>query len=175
MHKAKCRFTFNQLTLLATSAAIWLLASCAAPSQAPLTAEPQVSQANGDTYTYDGTVGNRASIFTLTWQSDGNVQGHYQDLADGAGTTYQLKGNNTRNGELVLTEYTAGKQSAILTLKKSLANGGITWSGKMHNTDGRVWKVSFSRRPQKNEEINECCFLQHHGPAEPWVGEFFHV
>jgi len=175
MHPAILRSTLNQLTLLATSAAIWLLASCAAPTQGPVTAEPQVSQPNGDTHTYDGTVGNRTSIFTLTWQSDGNVQGHYQDLEDGAGMTYQLKGNNTRNGELVLTEYTAGRQSAILTLKKSLANGRITWSGKMHNTDGRVWKVSFSRRPQKSEEINECCYLQHRGAADRLLAEFFHV
>lgn len=175
MHPAILRSILNQLTLLATSAAIWLLSSCAAPSQGPVTAEPQFSQPNGDTHTYDGTVGNRTSIFTLTWHSDGNVQGHYQDLADGAGMTYQLKGNNTRNGELVLTEYTAGKQSAILTLKKSLANGRITWSGKMHNTDGRVWKVSFSRRPQKNEEINECCCLQHRGAADCLVTEIFHV
>lgn len=175
MHTTPRRFLLNQLTLLAMTAVIWLLASCATPTQSPVTAEAPADQPYGDTHSYNGTVGKRTATFTLTWQSDGNVLGNYQDLADGPGMTYQLKGNNTRNGELVLTEYTAGKQSAILTLKKSLANGRITWSGKMHNTDGRVWKVSFSRRPQNDEEINDCCCLQDRRAADRWVGEFFHV
>lgn len=98
----------------------------------------------GTAQAYAGTVGSRSAIFTLTWQPDGNVVGSYYHPADGA--TYQLRGKNTSDGQLVLTETTAGIQSAIITLKKTISGSLITWSGTMHNTDGRVIPVSFSRR-----------------------------
>jgi len=102
--------------------------------------------AYGTIQNYGGSVGSRYAMFQLTWQPDGNVVGSYYHPADNGTITYQLKGKNTANGQLVLTEYTQGRQTAILTLNKSINQGLITWSGNMHNTDGRVIPVSFTRR-----------------------------
>jgi hypothetical protein len=102
--------------------------------------------AYGTVQNYGGNVGSRFALFQLTWQPDGNVVGSYYHPADNGAITYTLRGKNTANGQLVLTEYTRGNQTAILTLNKSIQQGLITWSGKMHNTDGRVIPVSFTRR-----------------------------
>ena len=102
--------------------------------------------AYGTLQNYGGYVGSRFALFQLTWQPDGNVVGSYNHPADNGAITYILRGKNTANGQLVLTEYTRGSQTAILTLNKSIQQGLITWSGKMHNTDGRVISVSFTRR-----------------------------
>ena len=87
-------------------------------------------------------------MFVLTWQADGNVVGHYYH-PDNSGVILKLKGKNTGHGELVLTEYAAEVQSAILTLKKTTSRGLIVWSGKMHNTDqhgSHVLDVTFTRK-----------------------------
>ena len=97
----------------------------------------------GKSQAYSGSVGARAAIFTLTWAEDGNVAGRYYHLGDGV--VFQLKGKNTTDGQLVLTEFANGTQSAILTLSKSVSQRLITWTGEMHNTDGRVLAVTFSR------------------------------
>lgn len=102
--------------------------------------------AYGTIQDYGGQVGSRFAYFQLTWQADGNVVGSYYHPSDNGAITYTLRGKNTANGQLVLTEYTRGSQTAILTLNKSINQGLITWSGKMHNTDGRVIPVSFTRR-----------------------------
>ena len=98
----------------------------------------------GKSQAYSGSVGSRAAIFTLTWAEDGNVAGRYYHPGDGV--VFQLKGKNTSDGQLVLTEFANGTQSAILTLSKSVSQRFITWTGKMHNTDGGVIPVTFSRR-----------------------------
>lgn len=98
----------------------------------------------GKSQAYSGSVGSRAAIFTLTWAEDGNVAGSYYHPGDGV--VFQLKGKNTSDGQLVLTEFANGTQSAILTLSKSVSQCFITWTGKMHNTDGGVIPVTFSRR-----------------------------
>ena len=102
----------------------------------------------GTAQTYVGSVGVHSAVFVLTWQPDGNVVGHYYH-PDNSGVIFKLKGKNTGHGELVLTEYAADVQSAIITLKKSTSRGLIVWSGKMHNTDkhdSRVLDVSFTRK-----------------------------
>ena len=102
----------------------------------------------GTAQTYVGSVGVHSAVFVLTWQADGNVVGHYYH-PDNSGVILNLKGKNTGNGELVLTEYAAEVQSAILTLKKTTSRGLIVWSGKMHNTDqhgSHVLDVTFTRK-----------------------------
>ncbi len=102
----------------------------------------------GTAQTYVGTVGVHAAVFVLTWLPDGNVTGHYYH-PDNSGVIFKLKGKNTAHGELVLTEYAADRQSAVITLKKSTSRGLIVWSGKMHNSErheGHVLDVSFSRK-----------------------------
>lgn len=126
----------------------FLFNSCTTPvapdPNATVPPAQDLSVAYGTAQTYAGSVGSRSAIFTLTWIPDGNVTGSYYHPADGA--IYQLRGKNTSDGQLVLTETTAGIQSAIITLKKSITGGLITWTGTMHNTDGRVIPVSFTRR-----------------------------
>lgn len=125
------------------------LIACTPPAS-DSTASNQVNQlddfAYGTVQNYGGSVGSRFAMFQLTWQPDGNVVGSYYHPDASGSITYQLKGKNTANGQLVLTEYTQGRQTAILTLNKSIRQGLITWSGNMHNTDGRVIPVSFTRR-----------------------------
>lgn len=101
---------------------------------------------SGVSQTYVGKVGARAAIFILRWSVNGNVEGQYSHPDDGGTMIYQLKGINTADGEMQLTEYTKGKQSAVVTLRKSVANGLILWNGPMHNTDGRVLPVTMTRR-----------------------------
>lgn len=90
---------------------------------------------DGDTHCFYGIVGNRNSSFALIWQSYGNAEGHYQELA----------------------------------------YSGIISSGETRNTNGRVWKVSFSRRPPNDQEIDDCSCLQERGAANRGACELFHV
>ena len=138
-------------TLSFITAASFTLLSCTPPADTTPAANQTVPgqvdyYVYGTQQNYGGTVGSRFAYFQLTWQPDGNVSGSYYHPADNGAITYQLRGKNTANGQLVLTEFTNGSQSAILTLSKSINQGLITWSGKMHNTDGRVIPVSFTRR-----------------------------
>ncbi len=126
------------------------LVSCVSTtsSSAPSQAAYEESAPVGNAQTYVGSVGVHSAVFVLTWQSDGNVTGHYYH-PDNSGVIFKLRGKNTSLGELVLTEYAAEVQSAVITLKKSTAHGLIVWSGKMHNTEkheGKVLDVSFTRK-----------------------------
>lgn len=140
------KVTLALITILGFS-----LVSCTPPASSSSAAnDMEANQLNdyvyGTVQNYGGSVGSRFAFFQLTWQPDGNVAGSYYHPADNGAITYQLRGKNTANGQLVLTEYTSGRQTAILTLNKSIVQGLITWSGNMHNTDGRVIPVSFTRR-----------------------------
>lgn len=124
------------------------LGSCGAPTTPPVPTADETSAPLGTAQTYVGSVGVHSAVFVLTWQPDGNVSGHYYH-PDNSGVIFKLKGKNTGHGELVLTEYAADVQSAVITLKKSTSRGLIVWSGKMHNTanhDGRVLDVTFTRK-----------------------------
>ncbi len=143
MHNYNIMKKYLSITALPFFALI--LSSCVPPAT-----QPEATQNTyipmGTSQTYVGTVGSRSAIFILTWQPDGNVTGQYNHPDDGPSVVYQLRGSNTSEGQLVLTEYTGSSQSAIITLKKSISQGLISWNGKMHNTDGRVMPVSLTRR-----------------------------
>lgn len=132
---------------IATLLLISVLSSCAPPaadsSTQSETLDPPIY---GKAQTYIGTVGTRDAVFTLDWQADGIVNGYYYNTDVGPGIRYVLKGNNTASGELVLTEYSPSVQTAVITLKKSVSRGQITWSGKMHNTDGNIRPVKLTRQ-----------------------------
>ncbi len=128
------------------------LVACAPPVKPPAPPLPPTDDASitpiGTAQTYVGSVGVHSAVFVLTWQPDGNVVGHYYH-PDNSGVIFKLKGKNTGHGELVLTEYAADVQSAIITLKKTTSRGLIVWSGKMHDTDkhdSHVLDVSFTRK-----------------------------
>ena len=128
------------------------LGSCVAPTKpdVPSATADDTSASLGAAQTYIGSVGVHSAVFVLSWLPDGTVAGHYYH-PDNSGVIFKLKGKNTALGELELTEYAAGVQSAIITLKKSKSRGLIVWSGKMHNTDkhdSRVLDVSFTRKAE---------------------------
>jgi hypothetical protein len=133
---------------LIISTVVLSLVSCAPPAgtigNAP--SEESLGFAYGTVQQYGGNVGSKFAMFQLTWQADGAVVGTYHHPSDPNPINYQLRGENTDQGELVLLEYTKGKQTAIITLKKSISGELITWSGKMINSDGRVIPVSLTRR-----------------------------
>jgi hypothetical protein len=113
----------------------------------PAQTNPIDEEVFGKAHFYGGNVGKQFTMFQLTWQENGNVSGFYYHPPYNSSKLYELKGKNTSSGELVLTEYTHGSQSAILTLKKSHQKELIEWTGTMHNTDGNVLPVNFTRRP----------------------------
>lgn len=93
---------------------------------------------------YVGFVGRLEARFQLSWQSDGTVNGSYH-YPDRSGTTYTLLGNNPREGELYLSEFTDGLLSARCVLHKRLEEGLIIWEGRMTNVDGRHFAMAFAR------------------------------
>jgi hypothetical protein len=95
--------------------------------------------------TYIGNVGKLDAIFHLKWLPDGTVQGYYYYPKRGAEKSYLLLGNNHAEGKLYLEEYTDKNLSARIYLTKSVADGNITWSGTMHNLDGRTLNINLSR------------------------------
>jgi hypothetical protein len=134
--------------LIPITMAMLALIACTPPASKSTTGSSVNSldeDTNGTVQQYGGSVGSRYANFQLTWKTSGNVVGSYEHPADHGAIRYQLKGINTADGQLVLTEYTQGRQTAILTLNKSISQSLITWSGTMHNTDGRVIPVSFTR------------------------------
>jgi len=124
-----------------------VLSCCVPPAANPSTqSETPDPPIYGQSQTYIGTVGTRDAVFTLDWQDGGIVNGSYYHTDVGPGIRYVLKGKNTASGELVLTEYSPTVQTAVITLKKSVSRGTITWSGKMHNTDGNIRPVKLMRQ-----------------------------
>ena len=101
---------------------------------------------------YGGKVGELEAVFFLEFTGTGNrVDGHYYYPSRGKEKSYMLKGSNPKEGVLLLEEYTTGadgKQtlSANCRLTKSIEKGRIIWSGEMNNTDGRKFKMMFSRK-----------------------------
>jgi hypothetical protein len=116
-------------------------------SDHPTQTNPIDDEVYGTAHFYGGNIGKKFTMFQLTWQENGNVAGFYYHPPYNSSKLYELKGKNTGSGELILTEYTSGNQSAILTLKKSIKKELIEWTGTMHNTDGGVFPVNFTRRP----------------------------
>ena len=93
---------------------------------------------------YQGSVGKMRAIFSLTWHDDRTVTGAYS-YPDRPGVVYRLSGNNPREGQLYLEEYTGNTLSARCFLQKELTGNSIIWRGRMQNTDGREFPMHFSR------------------------------
>ena len=96
-------------------------------------------------HVYVGSVGRLKAVFSLDWAANGTVSGVYCNPTRDASMIYTLIGDNPREGFIRLREYTHSNLTARLELRKSLTPGWIIWSGKMHNTDGRVLDVTFQR------------------------------
>lgn len=97
-------------------------------SAAGNTASPAITQ----TKTLKGSVGNLSAIYSLTWHSDGTINGTY-NYPGRPGNVYTLTGRDFKNGNIELTEYTDSKPTANcnLTLQQNC------YVGQMNNTDGR--------------------------------------
>jgi hypothetical protein len=93
--------------------------------------------------TYVGYVGQRNAIFYLNWLPNGRISGTY--YYPGRNRTYDLSGNNFKEGEVYLDEYTDGELTARIGLTKYIVANQIVWTGIMQNTDGRRFEISFSR------------------------------
>ena len=101
---------------------------------------PCLLQAND----YQGSVGKMKAVFSLTWHDDRTVTGTYS-YPDRPGLVYRLSGNNPREGQLYLEEYTGNTLSARCFLQKELTGSAIVWKGRMVNTDGREFPMHFAR------------------------------
>ena len=91
---------------------------------------------------YEGHVGKLKAVFKIEWGGDKSVGGTYW-YPSRKGVVYTLDGEFGADGKLILREYTGGKLTAVLTLSDAGRGGKIRWSGKMKNTDGREFEVSF--------------------------------
>ncbi len=104
--------------------------------------------AHAESYGYTGKVGSKVAYLTIEWPKGSAkkagwfITGSYSLVENDK--TYQLRGQNPRQGRLVLEEYTGDKRTATIRLKKSKVKGKITWSGTMYNADGRKIPVKFS-------------------------------
>lgn len=83
---------------------------------------------------YTGVVGNTPVKASLTFAND-QVTGTY--TSNTSGKTYRLEGDNSIQGVATLVEFTFNEKSkewvatAKASLRKSVKNGNITWSGTM--------------------------------------------
>jgi|GEM_PF-1564008 len=93
---------------------------------------------------YTGAVGRLEARFSLDFHDDGSVKGRYS-YPSRKGVVYTLRGTNPRPGELYLEEYTGRELTARCYLVKELTGEAVVWEGEMHNTDGRVFPMWFSR------------------------------
>lgn len=94
---------------------------------------------------YTGNVGRQQAVYSITWNPDRTVSGTYYYPNWNQGTTYRLIGNNHTDGKLYLEEYTGSAISARIHLTKTLTAGEIVWSGKMYNTDGKIFDIRMAR------------------------------
>jgi hypothetical protein len=94
---------------------------------------------------YQGQVGKSKVEANLDFYQDGRVIGQY--VTQLLGNVYQLEGENPKDGLLRLREYTNGRHTADVELRKGVEDGKMAWVGQMHNRDGRVVKVVFIKKP----------------------------
>lgn len=93
---------------------------------------------------YAGKVGRLEAQFELQWHPDRTVTGRYWHPGRNPELKYGLKGSNPKEGELILDEFTDGERTATIRLNKD-SSQGITWIGRMSNTDGRQFDVTMAR------------------------------
>ncbi|MAS95836.1 MAG: hypothetical protein CMO55_21745 [Verrucomicrobiales bacterium] len=92
---------------------------------------------------YQGNVGKLKATFQIEWDGE-KVSGSYS-YNNRPGTVYTLQGNNPEPGVINLSEYTGNELTARCQLTKRVTDDEIIWEGRMHNTDGREFLMSFSR------------------------------
>lgn len=123
-----------QYPQIVTCAAALLFAACTPPklddSQTPTAIDTTIE--TGVSHTYIAQIGSRNAIVILKWGNYGDVAGQYTYPDDEPATIYQLKGKNTTVGELLLTEYTSGRQTGVVSLRKSASSSLIQWKGSIH-------------------------------------------
>lgn len=92
---------------------------------------------------YSGNTGSVPIIATLTFFSNDHIEGSY--FTSNNLPKYLLRGHNHTEGEILLREYTQEDGvwgvTATVTLRKSVQNGKVIWSGVMANTDGRKFPM----------------------------------
>ena len=144
----------KKITLSFVLSALVMLTSAVA-DEASLDRLVEKEQANVDNEAvsvYGGKVGGLEAVFFLEFTgTGGRVDGYYYYPKRGKEKRYTLKGSNPRDGVLLLEEYTPGDGgretlSANCRLTKSIERGRIIWAGEMNNTDGRKFKMMFSRK-----------------------------
>lgn len=94
---------------------------------------------------YRGSVGKLDAVFDLEFRENGRVRGTYH-YPSRPGVVYRLSGKNPEEGYIVLKEFTGETQSAVCELRKTISENRVVWRGRMYNTDGREFPMSFSRR-----------------------------
>ncbi len=92
---------------------------------------------------YSGNTGSVPIIAELTFFSNDHIEGSY--FTSNNLPKYLLRGHNHKDGEIFLREYTQEDGvwgvTASFTLKKSVQNGKVIWSGTVINTDGRKFPM----------------------------------
>lgn len=84
-----------------------------------------------------GNVGKLEAIYSLSWYSDGTINGTYK-YTSRSNIEYTLQGRDLKNGNIELTEYTGSNISA----KCNLTMQNNCYVGKMNNTDGRLLNMT---------------------------------
>jgi len=117
-----------------------------------LVAHEQRNVDNGAVIAYAGKVGKLDAIFLIEWDGEPNntLQGYYYYPSRGRDRMYRLTGTNPKQGVLLLQEYSPTSSggevlSANCRLIKRETKDRIIWEGRMDNTDGRSFSISFSR------------------------------
>ena len=97
---------------------------------------------NKKTSLFKGNVGNLAATFNLRIDySEQTVNGNYfyPSLPN---IIYRISGSIPTKTQMYLTEFTQGTQTASCTL---LTSDDVCWAGRMENTDGKVFNMSFCK------------------------------
>jgi len=117
-----------------------------------LVANEQRNADNEAVIAYGGKVGKLDAVFLIEWDGEPNntLQGYYYYPSRERDRMYRLTGTNPKSGVLLLQEYSPtplGVEvlSANCRLAKRETKERIIWEGRMDNTDGRSFSISFSR------------------------------
>lgn len=93
------------------------------------------------TKSYTGKVGALAAEFELTWLPNSQLAGTYFYPTRNPSLKYKLVGNGDVQSGLTLQEFTNEKLTATIRMKNLKQASQSTWTGIMHNADGRNLEV----------------------------------